>query len=227
MQQLRNQTAWWWRLLDIALPFVGIGAAFLSVLDLRHYLHPWAVTIAWLALVVAILAGAFLRGHRYARLLSRFLDGFSPFLCFGLMGVEGWLSLRVTAMSLLQFGALIGSLGVIWYVAHRRSRPRRPAGALLHGGGAANSTGVIFLDDGERIVVHVDKQRMQFWAIFSIICALAGVVVAFWAVPSYSGDYAGFFGGLMIALWIGLCTLIGVNAISRLVRSTPFACHQP
>lgn len=227
LQQLRSQTARWERLLDTALPFVGFGVAFLAVRDLRHYLHPWAVTIAWLALVVAILAGSFLRGHRSSRFLSRFLTGFSLYLCLGLMVVEGWLSLRVSAMSLLQFAAFTGSICVIWFAARRRTRVPRPAGALRHVDGTANFTGVIFLDDGERIVVRADKQSMQAWAILWIFLALAGIAAAFWTAPLDSGDYAGLGCGLLVALWIGLSTLITVSAISRLVRSTPSLVVSP
>ncbi len=217
MWRQRSKGQWW------AIPLgwgLAIGMAFLALAPVDYvtdHLSAWAGPLVWLAIAVGLLASAANFWSKLSGWIVLAILGFVTSFCFVVSVAEGWQSQVLAAIAIGRVVVIVGSIAlVIGTVVVARRFNRRTTTALRAVGEQMRSD-ALFRDDGERIIVNVDRGRLLRRIMLQFVFILACGAGFDWALTASANLLVLWAVGVLLGLFV-LFTLLN---ISRLLMRSP------
>lgn len=217
MRRQRRKGQWWATPLGWVL---AIGMVFLAIepgIYVTDHLSAWAAPLVWLAIAIGLLASAAYFWSKLPGWLVAAVIGFVTSFCFGVSMVEGWQTQVLAAIAIGRVVIIVGSIALVIGTVVVTWRFNRRTTTVLRAVGEQTRTEALFRDDGERIVVNVDRVRQLRLILLQVV-----VIAAFGA----GFDWALMLSAHPLVLW-GLGAFLGLGAffvalnIVRLLMRSP------
>lgn len=160
MRRQSRKGHWWVTPLGWVL---AIGMAFLAIAPgdyVADQLSAWAAPLVWLAIAIGLLATSANFWSKLPGWIVVAIIGFVTSFCFVVSMVEGWQTQVLDAIAIGRVVIIVGSVALIIGTVVVTWRFNRRTTSVLRAIGEQTRTDALFRDDGERIIVNVDRGRL-------------------------------------------------------------------
>jgi hypothetical protein len=216
MRRQSRKGQWWVTPLGWVL---AIGLAFLAIAPgsyVTDHLSAWAAPLVWLAIAIGLLTTAAYFWSKLPGWIVLAILGFVTSFCFVVALTEGWQSQVSVAVTIGRVAIIVGSIALIigtvvvsWRFNHRTTRALRALGEEMR-------SDALFSDDGERIIVHVDRSRLLRRIVLQFVFIIACGAGLYWALTASANLLV-----LCLGVLLGFFALFALLNIARLLMRSP------